>query len=136
MEVTREEMLELAKYETYHLDDRLCPMSREDLRAESWLQGYEFARRHQPKERKGLMEKFNEEYENFVKQTWYNSTDKTPEEGEKVCIRILTTDKQYDIHVATFKTNEPTGEQAFFWNTGFCKVSSCVLWRRLTEEEK
>ena len=48
MEVTREEMLELAKYETYHLDDRLCPMSREDLRAEAWLQGYGFAKRHQP----------------------------------------------------------------------------------------
>ena len=47
MEITREEMLELAKYETYHLDDRLCPMSREDLRAESWLQGYDFAKRHQ-----------------------------------------------------------------------------------------
>ena len=42
-------MLELAKYETYHLDDRLCPMSREDLRAEAWLQGYGFAKRHQQK---------------------------------------------------------------------------------------
>ena len=51
MEVTREEMLELAKYETYHLDDRLCPLSREDLRAEAWLQGYEFARRHERKEK-------------------------------------------------------------------------------------
>ena len=128
-------MLELAKYETYHLDDRLCPMSREDLRAEAWLQGYEFARRHEPQKQKSLCEKWNEEYETFVKVTWYNSTDKTPEECEKVCIHILTTDNQ-DFHLATFKTNEPTGEQAFFWETGFCKVSSCVLWRRLTEEEK
>jgi len=29
MEVTREEMLELAKRETFHLDDRLCPFDRE-----------------------------------------------------------------------------------------------------------
>lgn len=49
MEVTREEMLELAKRETFHLDDRLCPFDRETLRAEAWLQGYEFARRHEPK---------------------------------------------------------------------------------------
>ena len=46
MEVSREEMLEFAKRETFHIDDRLCPLSREDLRAEAWLQGYEFARRH------------------------------------------------------------------------------------------
>lgn len=43
MEITREEMLELAKHETFHLDDMLCPLSREQLRAESWLRGYEFA---------------------------------------------------------------------------------------------
>lgn len=48
--LTREEMLELAKLDTFHLDDRLCPFSREDLRAEAWLQGYLFARRHQKKE--------------------------------------------------------------------------------------
>ena len=40
-------MLELAKLDTFHLDDRLCPYSREDLRAESWLQGFMFAKRHQ-----------------------------------------------------------------------------------------
>ena len=49
MEVSREEMLEFAKRETFHIDDRLCPLSREDLRAESWLQGYEFAKRHERK---------------------------------------------------------------------------------------
>lgn len=47
--LTREEMLELAKQDTFHLDDRLCPFSREDLRAEAWLQGYTFAKRHQKK---------------------------------------------------------------------------------------
>ncbi len=45
MEVTREEMIEFAKKETFHLDDRLCPFSREELRAEAWLQGYDFAKR-------------------------------------------------------------------------------------------
>ena len=35
MEVSREEMLEFAKMATFHLDDRLCPLSREDLRAEA-----------------------------------------------------------------------------------------------------
>jgi hypothetical protein len=50
MEVTREEMLELAKRETFHLDDRLCPFDRETLRAEAWLQGYEFAKRNEKKE--------------------------------------------------------------------------------------
>jgi len=44
---TREEMLDFAKMATFHLDDRLCPFSREDLRAESWLNGYYFAKRHQ-----------------------------------------------------------------------------------------
>lgn len=32
---------------TFHLDDRLCPFNREDLRAEAWLMGYQFAKRHQ-----------------------------------------------------------------------------------------
>jgi hypothetical protein len=49
MEVTREEMIELAKRETFHLDDRLVPFDRETLRAEAWLQGYEFAKRHERK---------------------------------------------------------------------------------------
>lgn len=43
----REEMLEFAMRETFHLDDRLCPYSREELRAEAWLMGYYFAKRHQ-----------------------------------------------------------------------------------------
>ena len=50
MEVSREEMLEFAKMATFHIDDRLCPFSREDLRAEAWLEGYEFAKRHHNKE--------------------------------------------------------------------------------------
>lgn len=48
-ELTREEMLEFAKLATYHLDDRLCPLSREELRAEAWLQGYEFVKSHTSK---------------------------------------------------------------------------------------
>lgn len=51
MEVTREEMLELARRETYHLDDRLVPFSRETLRAEAWLLGYEFAKDHGKEEK-------------------------------------------------------------------------------------
>lgn len=46
--LTREELLEFAKMATFRLDDRLCPFSREELRAESWLAGYWFARSHQP----------------------------------------------------------------------------------------
>ena len=46
-ELKRNEMLELAKVATFHLDDRLVPYSREDLRAEAWLQGFCFAKRHQ-----------------------------------------------------------------------------------------
>lgn len=45
--LTREELLEFAKMATFHLDDRLCPFSREDLRAEAWIVGYQFAKRHQ-----------------------------------------------------------------------------------------
>lgn len=45
--LTREELLEYAKMATFHLDDRLCPFSREDLRAESWVEGYLFAKRQQ-----------------------------------------------------------------------------------------
>ncbi len=48
-ELTREELLEFAKLATYHLDDRLCPLSREELRAEAWLQGYEFVKSHTSK---------------------------------------------------------------------------------------
>ncbi len=44
--LAREEMIEFAKMATFHLDDRLCPFSREDLRAEAWLEGYQFAKRH------------------------------------------------------------------------------------------
>ena len=36
------------------------------------------------KEGKGLHGQFSEEYDNFIKATWYNSIDKTPEEGEEV----------------------------------------------------
>lgn len=45
--VTKEEMMEFAKMATFHLDDRLCPYSREQLRAEAWLTGYNFAKRHE-----------------------------------------------------------------------------------------
>ena len=55
MEVTREEMLEFAKQATFHLDDRLVHYDRETLRAESWLMGYEFAKRF------GVMKKQEEE---------------------------------------------------------------------------
>ena len=44
---THEEMLELAKRETFRLDDRLVPFDRETLRAEAWLSGYYFVKRHQ-----------------------------------------------------------------------------------------
>ncbi len=50
--LTREELLELARVATFHLDDRLVPYSRDDLRAEAWLQGFLFAKRHQQEEQK------------------------------------------------------------------------------------
>ena len=87
------------------------------------------------KEGKGLRDQFSEEYDNFIKATWYNSIDKTPEEGEEVRIRILTNEREMEEN-AVFKTNEPTGEPAFFWKTGFIKVSSCVLWRRFAKCEQ
>ena len=40
------EMMEFAKAMAYHLDDRLCPYSREELAARAWLEGYEFAKRN------------------------------------------------------------------------------------------
>ena len=46
MEVTREEMLELAQYDTFQLDDRLNPLDRRELRSLAWLKGYEFAKNH------------------------------------------------------------------------------------------
>jgi hypothetical protein len=66
---------------------------------------------------------------------WRNSAEETPNEGEKVEIQIITTDNYY-YYEATFKTNVPTGEQAFFWDGGFQKVSNNVRWRRLEESEK
>jgi hypothetical protein len=87
------------------------------------------------KDGKGLRDQFSEEYDNFIKATWYNSIDKTPEEGEEVRIRILTNEREMEEN-AVFKTNEPTGEPAFFWKTGFIKVSSCVLWRRFAKCEQ
>jgi hypothetical protein len=66
---------------------------------------------------------------------WRNSAEETPNEGEKVEIQIITTDNYY-YYEATFKTNVPTGEQAFFWDGGFHKVSNNVRWRRLEESEK
>jgi hypothetical protein len=129
MEVSREEMIDFAKRETFHLDDRLVPFDRETLRAEAWLQGYEFAKRHQPKPKEGLYDQFAQQYEDCINAKWFNSEDKLPNEGEKVRIRILTNERRID-ETATFKINEPTGEPAFFWKTGFIKVSSCVLWRR------
>ena len=41
-----EEMLEFAKEMTFHLDDRLCPYTREELRARAFLMGMDFAKRH------------------------------------------------------------------------------------------
>ena len=87
------------------------------------------------KEGKGLHDQFSDEYDKFIKATWYNSIDKTPEEGEEVRIRILTNEREMEEN-AVFKTNEPTGEPAFFWKTGFIKVSSCVLWRRFAKCEQ
>lgn len=86
------------------------------------------------KKGKGLYGQFSEEYDKFINATWYNSIDKTPEEGEEVRIRILTNEREMEEN-AVFKTNEPTGEPAFFWKTGFIKVSSCVLWRRFAKCE-
>lgn len=40
------EMIEIGKKMTYYLDDRLCPYSREDLRAHAWYDGYMFAKRN------------------------------------------------------------------------------------------
>ena len=65
---------------------------------------------------------------------WRNSAEETPNEGEKVEIQIITDNYYY--YEATFKTNVPTGEQAFFWDGGFCKVSNNVMWRRLKEREQ
>lgn len=45
--LTREEMLEIAEIVTFGLDDRLVPLSREELRANAWLEGYNFAKRHE-----------------------------------------------------------------------------------------
>jgi hypothetical protein len=87
------------------------------------------------KENKGLQEQFNEEYEKFINPTWYNSEEQTPEEGEEVRIRIITNERVIEEN-AVFKTNEPTGEPAFFWKTGFFKVSNCLLWRRFEECER
>lgn len=45
--LTLEEMLEIAEIVTFRLDDRLVPFSREELRANAWLEGYNFAKRHE-----------------------------------------------------------------------------------------
>lgn len=45
--LTREEMLEIAEIVTFGLDDRLVPFSRKELRANAWLEGYNFAKRHE-----------------------------------------------------------------------------------------
>lgn len=45
--LTREEMLEIAEIVTFDLDDRLVPLSREGLRANAWLEGYNFAKRYE-----------------------------------------------------------------------------------------
>ena len=45
--LTREELLDLARAVTFHLDDRLVPYSREDLRATAWIEGFTFSKRHQ-----------------------------------------------------------------------------------------
>ena len=48
--LTRDEMLVFAERITFHLDDRLVPFSRETLRSEAWLLGYEFAKSYNKKE--------------------------------------------------------------------------------------
>jgi hypothetical protein len=63
------------------------------------------------------------------KYEWHNCMKETPEEGERVLIRIIISDKTYDF-LAIYKLNESTNEHAFFWDYGFCKVSNGVLWRR------
>ena len=73
--------------------------------------------------------------EEAIAHNMINSAEETPNEGEKVEIQIITTDNYY-YYEATFKTNVPTGEQAFFWDGGFCKVSNNVMWRKLEECEK
>lgn len=84
------------------------------------------------KKGKGLHDQFSEEYDNYIKATWYNSIDKTPEEGEEVRIRILTNEREREEN-AVFKKNEPTGEPTFYWKTGYIKASMLVLWRRFAK---
>ena len=42
LELTKSELIELARIATFHLDDRLVPYSREDLRAMAWIEGLYF----------------------------------------------------------------------------------------------
>lgn len=44
--LTRDEMLDFAEKMSFHIDDRLVPFSREQLRSEAWLAGYDFAKAH------------------------------------------------------------------------------------------
>ena len=87
------------------------------------------------KKGKGLHDLFSKEYDKFINATWYDSIDKTPEEGEEVRIRIITDEREIQKN-AVFKTNEPTGEPAFFWETGFMQPSARVLWRRFAKCEQ
>ena len=97
--------------------------------------GVHITNKSSEKNGKGLHDQFSEEYDEFINATWYNSIDKTPEEGEEVRIRIITNERVIEKN-AVFKTNEPTGEPAFLWETGFFKVSSCLLWRRFAKCEQ
>ena len=47
LELTKSELIELARIATFHLDDRLVPYSRENLRAMAWIEGFYFVKRHQ-----------------------------------------------------------------------------------------
>lgn len=44
--LNEEEMLTFADRMSAHLDDRLCPYSRNELRSRAWMDGYLFAKQH------------------------------------------------------------------------------------------
>ena len=65
---SRAEMIEIGKQMTFHIDDRLCPYSREQLRAESWVEGYYFAKHNQePIIRERIIELVSQEHDKQFK---------------------------------------------------------------------
>lgn len=73
--LTREEVLELAKMATFHLDDRLVPSSREDLRAEAWLMGYQFAKSHAKQREETNNAPIPADYEELLEQAYKNADE-------------------------------------------------------------